>query len=103
MCFGGDNLILIDALYNVTGKNTHLKVETRQDKRNGFFVPCHLLIGSQETRPFRVPQKSNGISFVYLLGSFERFLNDLLSDLFRFVAELAQWNQHADARVTLII
>lgn len=27
MCFGGDNLILIDTLYNVTGKNTHLRVK----------------------------------------------------------------------------
>ena len=66
MCFGGDNLILIDALYNVTGKNTHLKVETHQDKGNGFFVPCHLLIGSQEFVRFGAPKnRGNDLLYIY--------------------------------------
>jgi len=52
MCFGGDNLILIQALYNVTGKNTHLEVKGLWDKANEFFRACHLLTRSKDFRRF---------------------------------------------------
>jgi len=65
MCFGGDNLILIEALYNVTGKITHLRGEARQVKGKKIFCPCHLLIGSQEFARFGAP-KNRGHDLLYI-------------------------------------